>query len=58
MVKILNVTPKTVTFFIIDTLKNKTHPYIHKDGKNCYEKEKLPLIRISDNSNITFFLKI
>ncbi len=26
-------------------------------GKNCYEKEKLPLIEISDNSNIVFFLK-
>jgi hypothetical protein len=27
-------------------------------GKNCYEKEKLPLIEISDNSNIVFFIKI
>lgn len=26
-------------------------------GKNCYEKEKLSLIEISDNSNIVFFLK-
>jgi len=23
--------------------KTKTHPLKEKDGKNCYEKEKLPL---------------
>ncbi len=27
-------------------------------GKNCYEKEKLPLIEISDKSNIVFFYKV
>jgi len=21
------------------SIKQKTHPYLHKDGKNCYEKE-------------------
>ncbi|TCK66767.1 hypothetical protein DFQ05_2041 [Winogradskyella wandonensis] len=37
--------------------KNKTHPYRKiRMGKNCYEKEKLPLISISDNSNILFFM--
>ena len=38
-------------------LKNKTHPYNEiRMGKNCYEKEKLPLISISDNSKIVFFI--
>jgi len=22
-----------------DEISKKTHPYLHKDGKNCYEKE-------------------
>jgi len=25
-------------------------------GKNCYEKEKLPLTTANDNSNIPFFV--
>jgi len=25
-------------------------------GKNCYEKEKLPLANANDNSNILFFV--
>ncbi len=40
-------------------IDRKTKPTLKKikDGKNCYEKEKLPLTQISGNSNIMFFLK-
>lgn len=43
--------------FYIELHKKQNPPLKIKDGKNCYEKEKLPLTHISGNSNILFFLK-
>lgn len=38
-------------WMFFEELLKKTKPTLKKikDGKNCYEKEKLPLTHISDN---------
>lgn len=28
-----------ISIFMVIQNQKKTHPYLHKDGKNCYEKE-------------------
>lgn len=49
-VKISNVTKANFKIWAILTFSTKTKPTLNKlrMGKNCYEKEKLPLTLISD----------
>lgn len=37
-----------IALFFLELLKKQNPPLKIKDGKNCYEKEKLPLTHISD----------